>query len=474
MQNPTMPSQSTSTTSTTAKPSPLSVALHLTDHSHTLLAKLYHLLTLLYPSQSSHSLPFPSSFHTSNIFPNFPKLCLHLSKQFPLHTSKINIARIDAPAFESLSDGTEMYAQNLEPWVELMVELMTWRERAVRVLLEMSGTVLGLSPGENGVVLGVFMDLFVGFVRVGMMSGRLPRKMIVQVYNVVYGVMRDGRDFEEYGRLVEFVGRYDSVVKGLQEDLGFVSPRIGEVLEAVGPVVFLSTDTKKIRNEGFLSPFHPRYPDILTNSAHPMRAQELANVTSYREWVLLGYLVCPDELLRVTSIDIALVVLKENLVLPLFRDEYVLLHEEYQLYVLPRILETKRLAKAGRSKQKEADLVYSVAKQVEKVLSEVHEQALLSCDSIHHERRILLKQEIGRMVLFFSDQPSLLAPNIQMVFSALALAQSEVTWYFQHVGIASSKSKAGNRVVTVEIVSNNPFLLFLGLNLEARRCDELL
>lgn len=37
------------------------------------------------------------------------------------------------------------------------------------------------------------------------------------------------------------------------------------------------------------------------------RAQDLANVTSYRQWVLFGYLVCPDELLRVTSIDIALV-----------------------------------------------------------------------------------------------------------------------------------------------------------------------
>ena len=49
-----------------------------------------------------------------------------------------------------------------------------------------------------------------------------------------------------------------------------------------------------------------------------------------------------------------------------------------------------------------------------KCCSEVHEQALLSCDAIHHERRILLKQEIGRMVLFFTDQPSLLAPNIQV------------------------------------------------------------
>lgn len=46
----------------------------------------------------------------------------------------------------------------------------------------------------------------------------------------------------------------------------------------------------------------------------------------------------------------------------------------------------------------------------------MHDQALLSCDAIHRERRTLLKQEIGRMVLFFTDQPSLLAPNIQVHF----------------------------------------------------------
>lgn len=38
-----------------------------------------------------------------------------------------------------------------------------------------------------------------------------------------------------------------------------------------------------------------------------------------------------------------------------------------------------------------------------------------------------------------------------MVFSALAFAQSEVLWYFQHVGVVASKSKAA-RVVPVESV----------------------
>ena len=46
----------------------------------------------------------------------------------------------------------------------------------------------------------------------------------------------------------------------------------------------------------------------------------------------------------------------------------MLLHEDYQLYVLPRILESKKMAKSGRTKQKEADLEYSVAKQVEKMI----------------------------------------------------------------------------------------------------------
>ncbi|CAL5406160.1 unnamed protein product [Camellia sinensis] len=111
------------------------------------------------------------------------------------------------------------------------------------------------------------------------------------------------------------------------------------VLEAVGPIIFLSRDTRKLRNEGFLSPFHPRYPDILTNSAHPMRAQDLANVTSYREWQ----------------------------------------DEDYQLYVLPRMLESKKMAKSGCTKQKEADLEYIVAKRVEKMIRLLKLVEMQSC-----------------------------------------------------------------------------------------------
>ncbi|KAL7089703.1 hypothetical protein ACP275_13G199800 [Erythranthe tilingii] len=432
----------------------------LTHVAEGLMAKMYRLNQILdYPDLVSHI--YSEAFWKAGLFPNHPRICILLEKKFPEHHSKLQLERVDKLALDAMNDSAEVHLQSLEPWVQLLLDLMAFREQSLRLILDLSSTVITLLPHQNSLILHAFMDLFCSFVRVNLFSDKIPRKMILQTYNLLHAMARNDRDCDFYHRLIQFVDSYDPPLKGLHEDLNFVSPRIGEVLEAVGPIVFLSTDTRKLRNEGFLSPFHPRYPDILTNSAHPMRAQDLANVTSYREWVLFGYLVCPDELLRVTSVDIALVVMKENLVLTLFRDEYILLHDEYQLYVLPRILESKKMAKSGRTKQKEADLEYSVAKQVEKMISsEVHEQALYSCDAIHHERRILLKQEIGRMVLFFTDQPSLLAPNIQMVFSALAFAQSEVLWYFQHVGVAASKSKT-TRVVPVETDPNDPTIGFL-------------
>ncbi|KAI9381541.1 hypothetical protein POPTR_015G124500v4 [Populus trichocarpa] len=433
--------------------------VQLTEVAEGLMAKMYRLNQIL-DCPDPVGQVFSEAFWKAGVLPNYPRICLLLSKNFPEHFSKLQLERVDKVALDALNDGTEVHLQSLEPWFQLLLDLMAFREQALRLILDLSSTVITLLPHQNSLILHAFMDLFCSFIRVNLFSEKIPRKMMLQMYNLLHAMSRKDSDCDFYHRLVQFIDSYDPPLKGLQEDLKFVSPRIGEVLEAVGPVIFLSTDTRKLRNEGFLSPYHPRYPDILTNSAHPVRAQDLANVTSYREWVLLGYLVCPDELLRVTSIDIALVVLKENLILTVFRDEYALLHEDYQLYVLPRILESKKMAKSGRTKQKEADLEYSVAKHVEKMISEVHEQSLLSCDAIHHERRVLLKQEIGRMVLFFTDQPSLLAPNIQMVFSALALAQSEVIWYFQHVGIASSKSKAA-RAIPVDIDPNDPTIGFL-------------
>ncbi|KAJ6876080.1 hypothetical protein NC652_035445, partial [Populus alba x Populus x berolinensis] len=375
--------------------------VQLTEVAEGLMAKMYRLNQIL-DCPDPVGQVFSEAFWKAGVFPNYPRICLLLSKNFPEHFSKLQLERVDKVALDALKDGTEVHLQSLEPWFQvvvsymksykiqtqgdfcripvanarvssviclcqddsmmeksmvtvtksgskvfqlhavawdgqgmgvidiqrqkgdlfflwlpgkmfahfstsaLLLDLMAFREQALRLILDLSSTVITLLPHQNSLILHAFMDLFCSFVRVNLFSEKIPRKMMLQMYNLLHAMSRNDSDCDFYHRLVQFIDSYDPPLKGLQEDLKFVSPRIGEVLEAVGPVIFLSTDTRKLRNEGFLSPYHPRYPDILTNSAHPVRAQDLANVTSYREWVLLGYLVCPDELLRVTSIDIAL------------------------------------------------------------------------------------------------------------------------------------------------------------------------
>jgi NCK-associated protein 1 len=106
--------------------------------------------------------------------------------------------------------------------------------------------------------------------------------------------------------------------------------------------------------------------------------------------------------------------LKESLLLPVFRDEYIFLHDEYQQHVLPHIVELKKQAKAERSKARDADAEYHLAKSIEKQICEVHDTAINNADSIHCEHRLFLKRELGRMVLFLTDQPTLLPPNLQV------------------------------------------------------------
>ena len=57
-----------------------------------LLAKMYRLNSILdYPDPNTHT--FSDSFWKAGVFPNFPKICLTLSKKFPEHPNKLQLER---------------------------------------------------------------------------------------------------------------------------------------------------------------------------------------------------------------------------------------------------------------------------------------------------------------------------------------------------------------------------------------------
>ncbi|KAJ6375221.1 hypothetical protein OIU77_000238 [Salix suchowensis] len=140
--------------------------VQLTEVAEGLMAKMYRLNQILdFPDPVGHV--FSESFWKAGVFPNYPRICLLLSKKFPEHFSKLQLERVDKVALDALNDGAEVHLQSLEPWVqaqeflinysimipdfimkcssiELLLDLMAFREQALRLILDLSSTVITL------------------------------------------------------------------------------------------------------------------------------------------------------------------------------------------------------------------------------------------------------------------------------------------------------------------------------------------
>ena len=58
-----------------------------------LLSKMYRLNSILdYPDPNTHT--FSDAFWKAGVFPNFPKICMTLSKKFPEHPNKLQLERV--------------------------------------------------------------------------------------------------------------------------------------------------------------------------------------------------------------------------------------------------------------------------------------------------------------------------------------------------------------------------------------------
>lgn len=137
-----------------------------------LMAKMYRLNQILdYPDPIGHA--FSEAFWKASVFPNHPRICILLSKKFPEHFSKLQLERVDKAALDSLSGNAEVHLQSLEPWVQLLLDLMAFREQALRLILDLSSTVITLLPHQNSLILHAFMDLFCSFVRVNLFSEKV-------------------------------------------------------------------------------------------------------------------------------------------------------------------------------------------------------------------------------------------------------------------------------------------------------------
>lgn len=67
--------------------------VQLTEVAEGLMAKMYRLNQILdYPDSIGHV--FSEAFWKAGVFPNYPRICLLLSKKFPEHFTKLQLERV--------------------------------------------------------------------------------------------------------------------------------------------------------------------------------------------------------------------------------------------------------------------------------------------------------------------------------------------------------------------------------------------
>ena len=87
------------------------------------------------------------------------------------------LERVDKVAWDLMRDHAELHLQSLEPWVQLLLDLMVFREQALRLILDLSSTVITLL---------------------------IPKKMLLQTYNLLHAMSRNKRDCDFfYYRMVQ-------------------------------------------------------------------------------------------------------------------------------------------------------------------------------------------------------------------------------------------------------------------------------
>eukprot|EP00899_Mesostigma_viride_P016193 jgi/Mesvir1/24575/Mv21905-RA.1 len=373
------------------------------------------------------------------------KITALLLKKWPEHPRILNLDKADKPGWDVLKDRSSRMVELLEPWYLMFCDMVHFHEQTVKVLGDIAVSVMELSLLKNPDVCTGFMNLICLLARVHLVTDGVPRKLMLQLY-ALSRFASGLEDHVDHLTVNAFADKYAAPIPALQQELKSCSAHIGEVLlGTVYRAVTSYSKMDKLFRDGLLSPLGApgQGAQAVVQQAPDMEVMAIISLMpSFIDWAMFGFLLCPDELRRPNAVPLLRMVLSDNIVTQMCRDESACLHEDYAAHVHEQLeAMAKEMKEADKKKPGEEKLAY---KKVKHVLRESHEVAMKECGRAHRETRLLLRQLLQQQLLLFTNQPGLIGPKLQMIFATLALASQEVLWYARHheMNVAKSKSKA--------------------------------
>eukprot|EP00850_Spirogloea_muscicola_P022619 SM000304S11841 [mRNA] locus=s304:33164:41836:+ [translate_table: standard] len=367
------------------------------------------------------------------LLPDAPRLLHHLARAFPDHPRDCHPEKVDRDALDHLQEAAQEYYDLLEPWYLVLWEAMRLREQAVRLLSALSSGITSASFYANPLFMRACMGLLCDFARTVVLVAKVGAPMLLQVYALLSVYVTGGNDPADYIKVVSFAQVCSAPFRTLQLDLESSGALISEALRSVVPIINATAEMAAFKDGSTLLAL------VTDDPATTLRLQDLAHTHDYKQWMLLGCLIRPYELLRGYKASTAAALLQENFILPVFRDEVILIHDEYAQHVLPKVAEMGKAAKAARSHSKDMEARYRQAKRSHRRIGEVYDLGLKTMAAVHYRQRTLLHHELSNLLVYFSDNLPLLPISFQIILAALSMAHEEILWYFEHAGVITAR-----------------------------------
>lgn len=371
----------------------------LGDISIGLLARVYNILEFQKPPVLSD--------------PQLDPYLKKLEKGFPFMPE--NTAKA-TPGSDLFGDRAMEIVTGLTDYYNTFKDIMNFREEAWKLLRELSDELKPLEFKTAPDILTYYMDLFTRYVQLHVLISRVSeRRLMLACYAKAYHHTA-GNTEPKFTQIATFIEANAIPQKFLRAECEPLAKRLAETLGGL---------TMNILPWGSLSGFSSKKVFNLLEESKlelPNDADPLAILSLHRmqEWVVWGFFACPSAIINENSVNLLCDILKDNFLMPVYRDQVLNMHEEFVPIFDKNIVWVKKEKGAFKiTKHKKA---FKTATENLDAMKKAHE-----------DMRVYLSHEVELLVELFQEFPSLLAPRIQLVFAAAHMLVFELEWFFRHL-----------------------------------------
>lgn len=372
----------------------------LGDISNGLLARVYDILEFQKPGVLTDPLLDPYLKKLEKGFPNMPDNTVKATPGSDLFTDR---------AMEIVTGLTDYY--------NTFKDILNFKEEAWKLLRELAEELKALDFKTNPDLMTYFMDLFTRYVQLHVLISRVTdRRLMIACYAKAYQHTA-GNTETKFSQIANFIETHTIPSKSLRIECEPLGKRLAETLGSLTMNVLPWGQLTGFTSKKVFNLLEETKGLELPNDADPLAILYLHRM---QEWVVWGYYACPSAIINENSVTLLCDILKDNFVMPIYRDQVINVHEEFNSIFDKNIVWVK--------KEKGA---FKITKH--KKAFKAATENLDGMKKAHEDMRVYLSHEVELLVELFNEFPSLLAPRIQLVFAAAHMLVFELEWYFRHI-----------------------------------------